>query len=388
MTIFITEGQDTTFSITRNRKEWLFEDGQTFSDSVGAAIDLGTTTNTTVILEGSAVVNAGQSAIRSDGKNAVIVVTDEGSITSNGNGIYMTGANAEIDFRGKLNAVNAGIYSSGDGFYLYNTGFIAARYGVTVNGASSAITNGKDGFIQGTISMAGAEGETMWLNNYGTISPRDRNAFAGGDSNDIINNRGDLMGFISLGGGDDVLDTRFGKLAITRISSGTGDDTLLTSSAEYLLSEAPDQGYDTVKSTVSYTLNANVEKLQLLGKRDIDATGNDEANYLVGNKVNNTLLGLGGDDRLDGGKGNDILTGGEGKDTFVFGTKYGMDTITDFTHGEDTIDLSGWKQVDSWKDFRQRAENHDGDIWVIAGKDMLVIENQQIKDMHKDDFQF
>jgi Ca2+-binding RTX toxin-like protein len=50
----------------------------------------------------------------------------------------------------------------------------------------------------------------------------------------------------------------------------------------------------------------NVENLLLTGAGDIDGTGNDLANSIVGN---------GGSNHLDGGAGADVLAGGEGSDT-------------------------------------------------------------------------
>jgi Ca2+-binding RTX toxin-like protein len=76
-----------------------------------------------------------------------------------------------------------------------------------------------------------------------------------------------------------------------------------------------------------------------------NATGTNNDDVLIGNSANNVLTG---------GGGHDILTGGAGNDTFRFndqsdspavplgsGIFNSLDQITDFTPGQDYIDLRG-----------------------------------------------
>ncbi|MCB1447984.1 MAG: calcium-binding protein [Rhizobiaceae bacterium] len=389
-TVFIDYDTSGTFFIDSSRRSWLFENGHLFTSASGPAISALYRRNSEIILEGHAETTSRDAfgAIDSLGRKTTVIVTETGSIDARHTGIALHGKDSEIDNRGSIWGDYHGVYATGEGLYLSNMGFIGGNtVGVYMRGDQSVLTNHDVGEIRGSVSMAGAAGETLWFNNYGKVtSPV--NAIVGGDSNDIIHNTGTLGGFVSLGAGNDVLDTRWGQLWIARVVGGDGDDTLIVSDASYRLNEVEYGGNDTVKSTVSYTLSANVENLVLLGRADIAGTGHDGDNRLVGNKVDNALDGLGGDDILDGRRGNDVLTGGEGCDTFVFGSCYDMDTITDFTHGQDTIDLSGWKKVGGFNALLRRAEDHGDDLWIIAGKDMLVIEGQNKADMHAHDFIF
>ncbi|WP_409589175.1 cadherin-like domain-containing protein, partial [Vibrio jasicida] len=85
---------------------------------------------------------------------------------------------------------------------------------------------------------------------------------------------------------------------------------------------------------------------------DIDQSSATDDSYLVGGDTGINLIGgegddliVGGDadDVLIGGLGSDILTGGDGSDTFKWTVdsvdEGAVDTITDFTVNEDSIDL-------------------------------------------------
>jgi len=63
------------------------------------------------------------------------------------------------------------------------------------------------------------------------------------------------------------------------------------------------------------------------------------SDVLNGGDGNDILSGGKGFDTLNGGLGNDNLVGGAGKDVFVLGAGLGVDTISDFTNSQDTIQL-------------------------------------------------
>ncbi|MBD2726612.1 cupin domain-containing protein [Nostoc sp. FACHB-892] len=95
----------------------------------------------------------------------------------------------------------------------------------------------------------------------------------------------------------------------------------------------------------------NQNSVTFLNNLDNNTSGFDNSNDVInGQGGNDYLQGLSGDDLLRGGTGNDtlvgsfgadILIGGSGNDLFVFAPRHGIDTIVDFTDGEDFIGLSG-----------------------------------------------
>ncbi len=126
---------------------------------------------------------------------------------------------------------------------------------------------------------------------------------------------------ILIGGqGNDLLD---GGTGADQLSGGAGDDIYVVDDAGDVVGEVADGGIDLVRSSVSFALPDHVEKIELTGTADINATGNALDNTLTGNAGNNhlqgldgndTLMGGAGEDWLQGGNGNDVLNGGEGAD--------------------------------------------------------------------------
>ncbi|HVR66253.1 MAG TPA: hypothetical protein VMT98_06415 [Verrucomicrobiae bacterium] len=103
-----------------------------------------------------------------------------------------------------------------------------------------------------------------------------------------------------------------------------GADTYIVDSAKDLVDESVGgSGSDTVKSLVTFDLNAgagqalgDVENLVLTGKAAIDGIGNKLANSITGNIAKNSLTGGDEADTLDGGVNADTMNGGNGSDLY------------------------------------------------------------------------
>ena len=149
------------------------------------------------------------------------------------------------------------------------------------------------------LSGMGASGATGVGN---TLS----NAITGTNFNDTLDGQA----------GNDTLDGGKGN---DLLKGGTGNDRYTVDSQADVIQESANGGLDTVVSTVSYTLAANVENL-LLGTGATDGVGNALGNLITGNGVANALQGLAGNDTLDGGGANDVLDGGDGNDVLEGGT--------------------------------------------------------------------
>ncbi len=173
-----------------------------------------------------------------------------------------------------------------------------------------------------------------------------------------------LTGIDAINGEGNSLDNRLtGNNVNNTLNGGAGSDTMLGKGGDDLYivdasgdvaSESANRGTDTVRSSVTYRLRRNVEKLTLTGTAAINGEGNEHDNSITGNSAGNvlegkagldTLNGKDGNDRLLGGDGNDTLVGGLGQDTFEFNApldeSINVDRITDFNPSDDVMRLGG-----------------------------------------------
>jgi Ca2+-binding RTX toxin-like protein len=289
------------------------------------------------------------------------------------------GANNVYDVTVQVSDGNGGIDAQAIAVAVQNVA------GLTITGTNQADTltgTGEEDFISGLAgndTLRGLGGNDILYGGTG------KDTMIGGTGNDtyVVDNRGDVVTENSGEGIDTVqssmpyaLGDNLENLTLTGTGNinGTGNasnNVIIGNDGANVLAGLA--GADTLNGgdgtdTASYegsTAGVNVSLATGLGSGG-DAQGDTLVNIenlkgsgfndtLVGNGGDNVLEGLGGADTLNGGDGSDNLTGGAGSDNltggagidkFVFtavtdSTPSASDTITDFVHGVDKIDLAG-----------------------------------------------
>ena len=122
----------------------------------------------------------------------------------------------------------------------------------------------------------------------------------------------------------------------------SADNTFVVDSDLDTVSELPNGGTDTIQSSVSYKLPANVERLVLTGVLDANAWGNsaNPTSYLYGNDGDNVFNGPTASGSSGGHTGAySVMAGGKGDDTYWFDYNLWGSATENTNEGTDTIIL-------------------------------------------------
>lgn len=279
-------------------------------------------------------IHGGDDLVNAGAGNDVIrdlgILDNGGGFGFSGNDIMNGGSGNDLFLAGDgNNAINGGTGTD-------TVSYAFAHRGVAVNlGAGVGIGDGNDSLT----SIENANGSGFNDTLTGSSSA---NVLFGDRGNDVLNGAG----------GNDTLKSGLGNDAL---NGGSGFDTAdysFLAGVGHVDVRLADSGsslafkFDAQASVNGpVPVSAGTDTLVSI-ERVVGSFGNDT---MVGNSAANVFVGGGGNDVLTGGLGADTLTGNSGADTFVFRTAAEStvathDTITDFQHGVDVIDLS---QIDA-----------------------------------------
>jgi Ca2+-binding RTX toxin-like protein len=245
----------------------------------------------------------------------------------------------------------------------------AANINGTGNGLANTLTgNSKNNVLNGGANadtMKGMAGnDTYIVDNAGDIVDE-----TGGSGTDTVNSavsfslvtsskvKGTLENLTLTGTGNingtgnDAANKLTGNSGKNELKGAGGNDTYVVGTGDTVI-EIAGGGTDTVNSSVTFTLGANVENLTLTGTADSNGTGNSVANKLTGNSGKNKLDGKAGADEMKGGKGNDTYvvdnngdivdeTGGSGIDAVNSAITFSLVTSTKVKGTFENLTLTG-----------------------------------------------
>ncbi len=246
-----------------------------------------------------------------------LVLTSAASLNGTGNSLAnsLTGTSGNNVLDGKAGADTMVGGAGNDTYVVDNAGDVVIE----------SAGEGTDLVQSGITYTLGANLENLTLTGASAISGTG-NAM----DNVLIGNA--AANTLTGGLGNDQLD---GGAGADTLKGGAGDDSYVVDNAADVITELAGDGTDTARSSVTYTIGANVESLILTGASAINGTGNTLNNTLTGNAAANTLNGGTGADTMIGGLGNDtyvvdnvgdIVTenAGEGTDLVQAGISYAL----------------------------------------------------------------
>jgi Ca2+-binding RTX toxin-like protein len=341
-----------------DRGDAVVENAREGLDTVYASVDYALPMNVdNLVLTGAADVGA----IGNELANRLQGNTGNNFLDGAGGGDFMAGALGNDSY--VVDSSEDRVFEqANEGF---DTVYSAITYSLGANvenlvltGASGigALGNAQDNRIQGNAAMntldggagadsmqGGAGDDTYFVDNVGdivienpdegldTVFSQVNFSLGASVENLLLTGAGDLNGSgnalanrMQGNAGSNILD---GGAGADVLLGGAGNDVYLVDDLRDVTVELANEGSDTVFSSVTYTLPAQLENLVLTGNVAIGGSGNELANRLQGNAAGNVL---------DGGAGADVMLGGTGDDTFI------VDNVNDLVNenageGVDTV---------------------------------------------------
>ena len=319
------------------------------------------------------------------------IINDGGSIVAQGSGIYAYGGYNKVTLEaGSLvrslsyfglllggdnnTVVNRGTVIGGDG---NGTSITAVSFSADSAASVSSFTN--TGLVSTGYNYAIQHSGlgVLKISNAGTIQSDLASLYTIGDGVELFTNSGKVVGAMSFGLGNDLLnstggsvqgnidmgggaDTVYGSAGADVVLGGTENDLVCGNAGKDILDGGDGTGdvldYREKTVAVQVTLKGAIATSVLVNGAAEDTVANFErvlgggggdklvgdglGNQLSGNAGNDILSGAAGKDMLAGGLGNDTLTGGTNPDSFRFDTApsaSNFDLIKDFSHADDTI---------------------------------------------------
>ena len=279
------------------------------------------------LVQSSATYTLGNTSIEN------LTLTGTSTLSGTGNGLdnLLTGnsANNTLTGAGGNDTLDGG---TGNDTMIGGTGNDTYVVNATGDIVTEALNEGID-TIQTSVTLTtlAANVENLTLLGTSTLS-------ATGNTLDNVLTGNSANNTLTGGAGNDTLD---GGLGNDTMLGGLGNDTFVVNVSTDIVTENANEGTDTVRSAVAWTLGNNLENLTLTGTSAINGTGNTLNNVLLGNTGVNTLAGGAGDDTYDGAAGNDVYsdTSTTSNDAYRFGIGSGLDTLTDAGGTLDHVDL-------------------------------------------------
>lgn len=137
-------------------------------------------------------------------------------------------------------------------------------------------------------------------------------------------------------------------------------------------------------SPFDYTFGVDGVAAQVVTPPEEGILGSGADEEIFGTAGNDSINAMGGNDTLSGNTGDDTLTGGSGSDIFVIEGESGFDTITDFTGGQDAIDVTALG-ISAIEDM-SIIDTPDGAFIDFGNGNTLTLNGVFSGDLTNDDF--